>query len=263
MPVLPLEVLSNIADRLAEKDVTSLALVSRSFSIVARRSLLTTIRITSIERLIRLSRCFVRSPEAAKLVRSIVVEEKVEDVADFESFVLFPALYDVVARGIGAATNATTLRLRRVASNLPLQLISSVIPRLRHLIVDCPSDELFRSAESEEFVELLTSFPVLTSSPPAQASISIVNPIARSHLPAVMVALKTCCGIRGISIHVDNVDFGVAQEITLPLRGNTSVTGVLVSGDFSTDPYLTNSVRSFFHVALAATLSGSADTEGT
>ena len=249
MPVLPLEVLSNIADKLEEKDVASLALVSRSFSRVAQRSLFTTIRITSIQRLIRLSKIFISLPVAAKLVRSIIVEQRVEDVADFESFILFPALYDVVARGIGAATNAITLQLRGVTSNLPLQLVSSVIPCLCHLIVDCTSDELFRAAESENFVELLTSFTALTSSPPAQASISIVNPITRSHLPSVMAALKTCCGIRSISICVDNVDFGVAQEITLPLRGNTSVTGVLVSGNFSADPYLTKSVRSLWLTA--------------
>ncbi|KAF8342012.1 uncharacterized protein EI90DRAFT_1296148 [Cantharellus anzutake] len=52
-----------------------------------------------------------------------------------------------------------------------------------------------------------------------------------------MMALKTCRGICDIVLHVDNVDFGVAQEITLPLRGNTSVTSVSVCGDFSTDPY--------------------------
>src|SRR5258708_34711734 len=120
MPVLPLEVLSNIADKLEEKDVASLALVSRSFSRVAQRSLFTTIRITSIQRLIRLSKIFISLPVAAKLVRSIIVEQRVEDVADFESFILFPALYDVVARGISAAINATTPRLRSVTSKFAL-----------------------------------------------------------------------------------------------------------------------------------------------
>lgn len=238
-PILPLEVCALIASFVEPETLGALALVSHRLSSVVDHQRHVSPSIDSAKSFVALCETFKRRPEAASQARRLIFDWDAH--ADTQDFRPLFSLVQLVSAALAHATRLNTLTFLRLPPQSFVEFLANFTEHLTgvHSLEYGALGESFDYARLDRENHLSTIFVSLVR----LSTVCFHSIVPRSCLHPMMKVIgnRTSPLIDTVTLAVQEVDFGVIQEITLQdptsKHERPCLADLTILGCFSRDPY--------------------------
>jgi hypothetical protein len=238
-PILPLEIWALIASFVEPKTLSALALVSRKLLGVVDRRRHVSPSVDSAKSFVALCETFKCRPGAASQARRLIFDW--DPHADTQEFHPLFSLVQLVSAALAHATRLNTLTFLRLPPQSFVEFLANFTPHLTgvHSLEYGALSESFDYARLNRENHLSTIFVSLIN----LSTVCFHSILPRPCLHSMMKVIgnRTSPLIDTVTLAVQEVDFGVIQEITLqdPTTKHESpcLADLTILGRFSRDPY--------------------------